>query len=89
MKIKHLLRIQSEVEKRAVDSDLDSILNLTYYSKSKMQMLNIGDMHLTHFVRAFVKMLENNNTPIQLNKIKKMRERLDEIEQEIENEHKH
>ena len=89
MKIKHLLRIQSEVEKRAVDSDLDSILNLTYYSKSKMQMLNIGDMHLTHFVRPFVKMLENNNTPIQLNKIKKMRERLDEIEQEIENEHKH
>ena len=88
MKIKHLLRIQSEVEKRAVDSDLDSILNLTYYSKSKMQMLNIGDMHLTHFVRAFAKMLESNDNPLQ-NKIKKMRERLDEIEQEIENEHKH
>ena len=88
MKIRHLLRIQSEVEKRAVDSDLDSILNLTYYSKSKMQMLNIGDMHLTHFVRAFVKMLENNNTPIQ-NEINKMRERLDEIEQEKNNEHKH
>jgi len=88
MKIKHLLRIQSEVEKRAVDSDLDSILNLTYYSKSKMQMLNIGDMHLTHFVRAFAKMLESNDSPIQ-NEINKMRERLDEIEQEKNNEHKH
>jgi hypothetical protein len=88
MKIRHLLRIQSEVEKRAVDSDLDSILNLTYYSKSKMQMLNIGDMHLTHFVRAFAKMLESNDSPIQ-NEINKMRERLDEIEQEKNNEHKH
>jgi len=88
MKIKHLLRIQSEVEKRAVDSDLDSILNLTYYSKSKMQMLNIGDMHLTHFVRVFAKMLESNDSPLQ-NEINKMRERLDEIEQEKNNEHKH
>ena len=88
MKIKHLLRIQSEVEKRAVDSDLDSILNLTYYSKSKMQILNIGDMHLTHFVRVFAKMLESNDSQIQ-NEINKMRERLDEIEQEKNNEHKH
>jgi hypothetical protein len=88
MKIKHLLRIQSEVEKRAVDSDLDSILNLTYYSKSKMQILNIGDMHLTHFVRVFAKMLESNDSPLQ-NEINKMRERLDEIEQEKNNEHKH
>ena len=89
MKIRHLLRIQSEVEKRAVDSDLDSILNLTYYSKSKMQMLNIGDMHLTHFVRAFAKMLESNDRGIKLTEIQEIRERLDEIEQEIENEHKH
>ena len=88
MKIKHLLRIQSEVEKRALDSDMDSILNLTYYSKSKMQLLNIGDMHLTHFVRAFAKMLESNDSPLQ-NEIDKMRERLDEIEQENVNEHKH
>lgn len=88
MKIKHLLRIQSEVEKRAVDSDMDSILNLTYYSKSKMQLLNIGDMHLTHFVRVFAKMLESNDSPLQ-NEIDKMRERLDEIEQENNNDNTH
>lgn len=89
MKIKHLLRIQSEVEKRAIDSDLDSILNLTYYSKSKMQMFNIGDMHLTHFVRVFAKMLESNDRGIKLKEIREIKERLDEIEQEVENEHKH
>jgi len=88
MKIKQLLEIQSFIEKRAVPSDLESLLNLTYYSKSKMQIINIGDMHLTHFVRVFAKMLESNDSPLQ-NEIDKMRERLDEIEQENINEHKH
>ena len=89
MKIRHLVRVQSEVENKPIPNDLESLLNLTYYSKSKMQMFNIGDMHLTHFVRVFAKMLDNNDTPIQLNEINKMRERLDEIEKEIENEYKH
>jgi len=88
MKIKQLLEIQSFLEKRAVPSDLESLLNLTYYSKSKMQIINIGDMHLTHFVRVFAKMLESNDSPLQ-NEIDKMRERLDEIEKDIENEHNH
>ena len=85
MKIKHLIRIQSEVEKKAVPNDLESLLNLTYYSKSKMQIINIGDMHLTHFVRVFAKMLESkdsHDSSIQLFEIKKMKERLDEIEKE-------
>ena len=89
MKIKGLVKIQSLVENRAVDCDMDSILNLTYYSKSKQQIIPIGELHLTHFIRIFAKMLESNDSPIQLNEIKEMRERLDEIEKEIENEHKH
>jgi len=88
MKIKQLLEIQSFLEKRAVPSDLESLLNLTYYSKSKMQIINIGDMHLTHFVRVFAKMLESNDSLLQ-NEINKIRERLDEIEEENINEHKH
>jgi len=81
MKIKTLLKIQSEIEERAIPSDLINMLNLTYYSKSKMELLNIGDMHLTHFVRVFAKMLQSNDSPLQ-NEIDKMRERLDEIEKE-------
>jgi nitrate reductase assembly molybdenum cofactor insertion protein NarJ len=45
-------------------------------------------MHLTHFVRVFAKMLESNDSPLQ-NEIDKMRERLDEIQEENINEHKH
>jgi len=81
MKIKTLLKIQSEIEERSIPSDLINMLNLTYYSKSKMELLNIGDMHLTHFVRVFAKMLQSNDSPLQ-NEIDKMRERLDEIEKE-------
>ena len=88
MKIKQLLEIQSFLEKRAVPEDLGRLLNLTYYSKSKMQLLNIGDMHLTHFVRVFAKMLESNDSPLQ-NEIDKMRQRLDEIEKEKINDNTH
>ena len=88
MKIKSLVNIQSLVENRAVDCDMDSILNLTYYSKSKQQIIPIGELHLTHFIRIFAKMLESNDSPLQ-NEIDKMRERLDEIEEESKHEHKH
>lgn len=88
MKIKSLVNIQSLVENRAVDCDMDSILNLTYYSKSKQQIIPIGELHLTHFIRIFAKMLESNDSPLQ-NEIDKMRERLDKIEEESKHEHKH
>lgn len=76
MKIRQLLELQKVIEKREISFDLDNLLNLTYYSKSKMELLNIGDMHLTHFVRVFAKMLTSNDSPLQ-NEIDKMRERLD------------
>lgn len=84
MKIKTLLKIQSEVEERATPSDVLSLLNLVYYSKSKMELINIGEMHLTHFVRVFAKMLESNDSPLQ-NQINKIKERLEEIEKEKQN----
>lgn len=86
MKIRQLLELQKVIEKREISFDLDNLLNLTYYSKSKMELLNIGDMHLTHFVRVFAKMLTSNDSPLQ-NEIDKMRERLDEIEKENKNGH--
>ena len=84
MKIKTLLKIQSEVEERATPSDVLSLLNLVYYSKSKMELINIGEMHLTHFVRVFAKMLESNNSPLQ-DQIDKIKNRLEEIEKEKQN----
>lgn len=88
MKIKGLVKIQSLVEGTTVPSDIPQILNLLYYSKSKKQLIQLGEMHLTHFIRVFANMLESNDSPLQ-NEIDKMRERLDEIEEESKHEHKH
>ena len=55
MKIKQLLQIQKIVEGRAIPYDvLEGIEETTYYSKSKEQHINIGDMHLTHLLRVFM-----------------------------------
>ena len=89
MKIKGLVKIQSLVEGTTVPSDIPQILNLLYYSKSKKQLIQLGEMHLTHFIRVFVNMLESNDSPLQT-EIDKMRERLDEIERRANRyEHKH
>jgi len=55
MKIKQLLQIQKIVEGRAIPYDvLEGIEETTYYSKSKEENINIGDMHLTHLLRVFM-----------------------------------
>tara|TARA_R100000231_G_scaffold139595_1_gene121512 strand:- start:7006 stop:7287 length:282 start_codon:yes stop_codon:yes gene_type:complete len=81
MKIKGLVRIQSEVEGQSIPNDIPQILNLVYYSKSKKQLINIGDLHLTHFLRIFAKMFDNKNVvEAQVSNIK---ERILEIEDKL------
>lgn len=57
MKIKDLLKIQSIVEGKAIPSDMFD-KGLTYYSESLDKPYDILDMHLVHFIRAFVKTQE-------------------------------
>ena len=45
---------------------LEGIEETTYYSKSKEQHINIGDMHLTHLLRVF---MNNDYIYEQFNKI--------------------
>lgn len=59
MKIKDLLKIQSIVEGKAIPSDLLNIA-ITYYSKSKDEEIRIEDLHLNHFIRIFIKLLEED-----------------------------
>ena len=55
MRLRELLKIESVVDKRAVPSDMIE-MDIEYYSESKQQHIDIMDMHLVHFIRAFVKM---------------------------------
>ena len=57
MKLKDILAIQSVVEGRLNPIDiLES--GYTYYSKSKDEHINLLDLHITHFIRIFLKQVE-------------------------------
>jgi len=61
MKLKDILAIQSIVESRATPYDiLES--GYTYYSKSKDEYIDLLDLHITHFIRIFLKQVEEYNT---------------------------
>ena len=61
MKLKDILKIQSIIEGRATPYD---ILEDTYvhYSKSKDEYIDLLDLHLIHFIRIFLRQVEDFNT---------------------------
>ena len=61
MKLKDILAIQSIVESRATPYDLLESA-YTYYSKSKDEYIDLLDLHITHFIRIFLNLVEENNT---------------------------
>ena len=61
MKLKDILAIQSIVESRATPYDLLES-GYTYYSKSKDEYIDLLDLHITHFIRIFLNLVEDNNT---------------------------
>ena len=60
MKLKDILQIQSILEKRATPFDILEN-NFTHYSKSKDEYIELLDLHLIHFIRIFLKQVEENN----------------------------
>ena len=60
MTLDELLSIQATIEKRAVPIDILEE-EYTYYSKSKDEHINLLDLDLIHFIRIFLKLVEENN----------------------------
>jgi len=61
MKLKDILKIQSIIENRATPYDiLES--GFTHYSKSKDEYIDLLDLHLIHFIRIFLRQVEDFNT---------------------------
>jgi|TARA_R110002049_G_scaffold148325_2_gene311263 hypothetical protein len=72
MTLDELLSIQATIEKRAVPIDILEE-EYTYYSKSKDEHINLLDLHLIHFIRIFLKLVEENNKSIDKDKLNKVR----------------
>jgi len=63
MKLKDILKIQSIVEGRATPYDiLES--GFTHYSKSKDEYIDLLDLHITHFIRIFLKLVDDYNKKV-------------------------
>tara|TARA_Y200000002_G_C22648097_1_gene650058 strand:- start:1342 stop:1608 length:267 start_codon:yes stop_codon:yes gene_type:complete len=72
MKLKDILKIQSIIENRATPYDMFEC-DYTYYSKSKDENIKLLDLHLIHFIRIFLKQVEEYDNGTK-------RERLEEIQ---------
>ena len=63
MKLKDILKIQSIIEGRATPYDiLES--GFTHYSKSKDEYIDLLDLHITHFIRIFLKLVDDYNKKV-------------------------
>tara|TARA_R100000353_G_scaffold139190_2_gene99067 strand:- start:131 stop:322 length:192 start_codon:yes stop_codon:yes gene_type:complete len=60
MKIRNLLKIQSIFENRKTPYDILEN-GFVHYSKSKDEYIDLLDLHLTHFIRIFLKQVEDYN----------------------------
>ena len=75
MKLIKLLQIQSVIEGRTIPSDMQEQCNQTYFSESKAEHIQIGNMDLIHFIRAFNKKertYKNNYTNDLINMVKEL-----------------
>ena len=75
MKLKDILQIQSIVEGRATPYDLLES-GYTYYSKSKDEYIDLLDLHITHFIRIFLKQVEEYNKNVH----RFSKERIDDMQ---------
>ena len=81
MKLKDILQIQSIVESRATPYDLLES-GYTYYSKSKDEYIDLLDLHITHFIRIFLKQVEENNKIIDKERIDEMQHTLNQMHED-------
>ena len=83
MKLKDILQIQSIVESRATPYDLLES-GYTYYSKSKDEYIDLLDLHITHFIRIFLKQVEENNKNIDKERIEEMQYTLNQMYEDLQ-----
>jgi len=62
MKIKTLVALQSIIESRPIPRDMEE--ENYYYSESREDFVDIMEMELHHFIRAFVKMANHIPDPV-------------------------
>jgi hypothetical protein len=82
MTLDELLSIQATIEKRAVPIDILEE-EYTYYSKSKDEHINLLDLHLIHFIRIFLKLVEEDKNSMKKERLEEIQYSLNQIQQDV------
>ena len=82
MKLDELLSIQATIEKRAVPIDILEE-EYTYYSKSKDEYIKLLDLDLIHFIRIFLKLVEENKNSMKKERLEEIQYSLNQIQQDV------
>ena len=83
MKLDDLLSIQAIVEGRKVPIDILEN-DYTYYSKSKDEYIDLLDLHITHFIRIFLKQVEEFNKSVDKERIEEMQYTLNQMYEDLQ-----
>ena len=82
MTLDELLSIQATIEKRAVPIDILEE-EYTYYSKSKDEHINLLDLHLIHFIRIFLKLVEEDKNSMKKERLEEIQYSLNQILEDV------
>tara|TARA_A100000172_G_scaffold67717_1_gene47457 strand:- start:309 stop:575 length:267 start_codon:yes stop_codon:yes gene_type:complete len=82
MKLDELLSIQATIEKRAVPIDILEN-GYTHYSKSKDEYIELLDLHLIHFIRIFLKQVEEYNNGTKKERLEEIQYSLNQILEDV------
>ena len=73
MTLDETFKIESILDKRKTGYDILEFLDTKYFSKSRQEYIRYGDIHLQHFIRIFLNLVEDNNKSIDKEKLNKVR----------------
>jgi len=82
MKLDDLLTIQAIAEKRAVPIDILEN-EYEYYSKRKEIDIKLLDLDLIHFIRIFLKQVEEHNNGTKKERLEEIQYSLNQIQQDV------
>ena len=75
MKIREILEVEHKISGRKLPYDIAEILNTKYYSESRAEEVEVGDMELTHLLRIYKHSCMNDHIP-ENETVRKIRELL-------------
>ena len=80
MKLKTIFKIQELLDERKTPYDMDEFLEEERYCQSKETKIKYGDMHITHFIRVFMK----NQNSMKKERLEEMQYTLNQMCEDLE-----